>query len=99
MVSDRELVAVFTYQREGNKVYFGNRSCDYPCNSYKGTVRGFAHCGGYILEKIGESTTKMTNIMDMDLNGSIPGFVTKKMATMRASALAQLEGKIKATLK
>lgn len=31
MVSDREIVAAFTYSREGNKVYCGNKSCDYPC--------------------------------------------------------------------
>lgn len=99
MVSDRELVVVFTFHREGNKVYFGNRSCEYPCNVYKDTVRAFAHCAGYILEKVGENTTKLTNIMDFDPNGSIPGFVKNKMLTMRASALAELEGKIKASLK
>lgn len=90
---------MFTYQREGNKVYFGNRSCEFPCNSYKGTVRAFAYCGGTILEKTGENTTKMINIMDLDLSGSIPDFVKNKMATMRASAMTELEGKIKATLK
>jgi hypothetical protein len=88
MVSDRELVAVSTCQREGNKVYCGNRSCDFPCNPYKGTVRAFAYCAGNILEKTGEYTTKVTNIVDFDPNGSIPDFMKKKMATMRASALA-----------
>ncbi len=62
-------------------------------------MRAFAHCGGYILERTGESTTKLTNIMDFDPNGSIPDFVKNKMGTKRASALAELEGKIKATLK
>lgn len=99
MVSDRELVAVFTFHREGDKIYFGNRSCDYPCNPYKDTVRSFAHCGGYIIEKTGENTTKVVNIVDVDVNGSIPGFMKSKMSTMRAGVLAELESKIKASLK
>lgn len=99
MVSDREMVAVFTFQREGNKIYFGNRSCDYPCQSYNDTVRAFAHCGGYILEKVGENSARLINIMDMDPNGSIPGFMKNKMAVMRASTLSELEERIKATLK
>ena len=49
MVSDRQLVVVYTYSREGNKLYFGNKSCDYPCQAYKDTVRAIAHCGGYIV--------------------------------------------------
>ncbi len=49
LVSDRELVAVFTYHKEGNKIYFGNRSCDFKVAPEPDTVRGFAHVGGYIL--------------------------------------------------
>ncbi len=30
-VSNRELVAVFTFLQEGNKIYLGNRSFDFPC--------------------------------------------------------------------
>lgn len=99
MVSDRELVAVYTFHREGNKIYFGNRSCEFACAAYPDTVRAFAHCGGYILEKIGENATKVTNIVDLDMNGSIPNFVKNKLAMIRASVLAELEEKIKATFK
>lgn len=88
LVSDRELVGVFTFHRQGNKIYFGNRSCEFPCASYADTVRAFAHCGGYILEKIDENRTKVSNIVDIDMNGSIPGFVKNKLAVMRASILA-----------
>ena len=50
MVSDRQLVAVSTFHRESDtKIYIGNRSCDYPCKTYKDTVRAFAHCGGLIV--------------------------------------------------
>jgi hypothetical protein len=51
------------------------------------------------LEKTGANTTKLTNIVDIDMNGSIPGFVKNKMAVQRASMMAQLEEKIKASLK
>jgi hypothetical protein len=99
MVSDREMIAVFTFHREGDKIYFGNRSCEYPCKPFPDTVRAFAHCGGYIMEKTGENTTKLVSIVDIDVNGSIPGFMKNKMATMRANTLAELEGKIRASLK
>lgn len=99
VVSDREMVTVFTFHREGNKIYFGNRSCDYPCKPYDDTVRAFAHCGGSVIEKIGENSVRLTNLTDIDMNGSIPGFVKNKVAVMRAASLAEIEGKIKASLK
>jgi hypothetical protein len=39
------------------------------------------------------------NIGDIDPSGSIPAFVKNKMATLRTSEFAELEGKIKASLK
>lgn len=48
-MSDREIVFVYTYHKEGNKVYAGNRSVDYPVKADKDSVRAFAHVGGYIL--------------------------------------------------
>jgi hypothetical protein len=99
MISDRELVVVFTFHRDGNKIYLGNRSCEFPCKIEKDAVRAFAHCGGYILERIDENATKITNIADIDMNGSIPDFVKNKVAVMRATALSEIEEKVKASLK
>ena len=98
-VSDREMVVVFTFHREGDKIYLGNRSCEYPVAVDKDVVRAFTHCAGNILEKIDENTTRITNIGDIDMNGSIPDFVKNKVALMRATALSELEEKIKAALK
>jgi hypothetical protein len=39
------------------------------------------------------------SIADMDPNGSIPGFLKNKMATSRVDEFAELENKIKASLK
>ena len=41
----------------------------------------------------------MINIGDLDPSGSIPAFLKNKLATMRTSEFAELEGKIKALLK
>ncbi len=90
LVSDREMVAVFTYHKEGEKIYFGNRSCEFNAVPEKDTVRAFAHVGGYILERVDEKRTKVTNIADIDMNGSIPDFIKNKMASTRATMLSEL---------
>jgi hypothetical protein len=91
---------VFTYYQENDsKAYVGQRSCDYACLEYIDSVRAFVHCGGYIIEKVGENRTRLINIIDMDPHGMIPGFVKDKMAVMRADTLNQIEAKIRASIK
>jgi len=49
-VSSREIVAVNSVRREGNKAYIGNRSCNYIyVSSDADAVRAEVHVGGYIL--------------------------------------------------
>lgn len=41
------------------------------------------HVAGFILEKIDSGRTHVTNISDVDVKGSIPGFVKNAMASKR----------------
>lgn len=48
--SPREMVAVHTIKREGNKTYIGYRSCDYPYkNADSNAVRAFVYAGGFMI--------------------------------------------------
>ncbi len=82
-VSDREVVAVNTVKIEGNKAYVGNKSCKFPFNKHPDTVIAELHAAGFILEKIEEGKTNITNISDVDIKGSIPGFVQNTLASKR----------------
>lgn len=93
-ISNREVVAVNTVRVIGDKAYIGNRSCNFPVNLNKDNVLAQIHAGGFILERNGDKT-RITSISDVDVKGSIPGFVKNGMAGKRAEALLNLEEKIR----
>ncbi len=51
-VSHRDFVCVSYRTNEGNKMYLGSKSCNYPFAEVNGVVRAEAYIGGYILEKV-----------------------------------------------
>lgn len=89
-ISNRELVAVNTVRVEGNRAFCGNKSCNYPINKDPDTVLAEAHVAGFILDKIDANTTLATQVSDMDVKGSIPGFIKNKLGSKRADALKNL---------
>ena len=93
-VSNREMVVVNTYKNEGDKVYVGNRSCNYPVKTNKDTVMANLLVGGFILDKGEANKTIVTNISDVDIKGNIPDFVTNAMAKKRIEMLYDLEKRI-----
>ena len=89
-VSDREVVAVNTVRVEGNKAYVGNKSCKFPFNKHPDTVIAELHIAGFILEKIDAGRTNITSISDVDVKGSIPGFIKNSLASKRVESLLTL---------
>ena len=87
-------MAVHTVRIIGDKAYCGSRSCKFPVQLDKDCELAEIHAAGFILERAGNST-KVTNISDVDVKGSIPGFVKNSMAGKRAEVLQKLEGVIK----
>lgn len=47
-----------------------------PCE--KGIVRAWVNIGGWKLEALDENRTKCTYLSELDLKGSLPGFVVSK---------------------
>jgi thiamine monophosphate kinase len=97
-ISNREVVAVNTTKVVGDKAYCGNRSCNFPVQLNKDNVLAEIHAAGFILERVGDKT-KVTNISDVDVKGSIPGFVKNAMAGKRAEMMKDLENTIRKNLK
>ena len=95
-VSNREMVVVNSYRNEGDKVYVGNRSCKFPVTVDKDAVQAELMVGGFILDKMDETKTMVTNISDVDIKGAIPDFVVNAMSKKRVEMLYDIEKKIKA---
>lgn len=98
-ISPSELVVVNTIQSDGQKAYIGNRSCNFPVKEDPDLVRAEVHVTANILEKIGEKQTKLTSIADIDIKGMVPNFVKGTIGSKRAASLANIEDKIRASLK
>ena len=80
-VSDRDFVNVGVKLRESDsKMYIGTKACNYPYPEVKGVVRGEVYIGGYIIQKVDETQTKVTYISDADLKGNIPGMVKNALS-------------------
>ena len=89
-VSNRQMVVVNTYINEGDKVYVGNRSCKYPVQIDKDAVQAELLIGGFILDKMDEGKTMVTNISDVDIKGAIPDFVVNAMSKKRVQMMYDL---------
>ena len=77
------MVVVNSYINEGDKIYVGNRSCKYPVQVDKDAVQAELLIGGFILDKMDEGKTMVTNISDVDIKGAIPDFVVNAMSKKR----------------
>lgn len=82
-ISNREVVAVNTVRIEGNRAFVGNKSCNFPFQKDPDTVLAELHLAGFILEKIDANRTNLINISDVDVKGSIPGFIKNSLASKR----------------
>ena len=89
-VSNRQMVVVNSYINEGDKIYVGNRSCKFPVQIDKDAVQAELLIGGFILDKMDEGKTMVTNISDVDIKGAIPDFVVNAMSKKRVQMLYDL---------
>lgn len=91
-VSNRDFVSVGASRKEegGSKIYIGTTSCKYPHPEVKGVVRGEIYIGGYILEKVDETHTKVTYISDANLAGSIPGMVQNQLSQSQGDVASRV---------
>ena len=62
---------------------------DFPCPEVDGVVRGILHLGVNILEAVGPNQTRITYISDVDVCGSIPGFIKNKVASGEGEQVAR----------
>ena len=53
-------------------------------------VRGEVYIGGYIIEKVDESHTKVTYISDADLKGSIPGMLKNALSVKQGGTASKV---------
>jgi hypothetical protein len=84
-VSNRDFVNVSVHLKESDsKIYIGTKACNFPHPEVKGVVRGEVFIGGYIMDKIDETHTKVTYISDADLKGSIPNLIKNTLSEKQA---------------
>lgn len=79
-VANRDFVNVGKKVKNEDRCLIATKQCQYPYPEEKKVVRGICHIGGYILEKIGENSTRVIYISDVDVMGSIPGVVKKQLS-------------------
>jgi len=90
-VSDRDFVNVGAKFRESeSKMYIGTKACNFPYPEVKDVVRGEVYIGGYIIEKVDETHTKVTYISDADLKGSIPGMIKNAFSVKQGSTASKV---------
>ena len=90
-VSNRDFVNVSVKHRESqSKIYIGTKACGFPHPDVKDVVRGEVYIGGYIIEKVDETHTRVTYISDADLKGSIPGMVKNKLSEKQAEIASKV---------
>lgn len=76
-------------------MYIGTKACDYPHPEVNKVVRGEVYIGGYIIEKVDETHTKVTYISDADLKGSIPGMVKNQLSQKQGEVASRIPGAMK----
>jgi hypothetical protein len=94
-VSHRDFVCVSYRLNEGNKIYLGSKSCNYPIPEVNGVVRAEAFIGGYILEKLNEKSTKVTYMSNADIKGSIPTIVKNQLSKNQGTIAGRVEEAMK----
>ena len=70
-----------------------NHSIEYPEIDPKDSVRGSVY-SLYLLESISRHCTKVINVLNVNLKGSVPRFVTNKMADTQHESFNILKKKI-----
>ena len=48
-ISNREFLVVNTVEKEGNRTFFGNRSCPYKFKQHEDTVMALVKASGFII--------------------------------------------------
>lgn len=90
-VANRDFVSIGVDIRESpNKVYIGTKSCKYAHPEVKGVVRGEIYLGGYVIEKLDETHTKITYLSDADLKGSIPQMVQNQLSSKQGEVASRI---------
>ncbi|KAK9716980.1 hypothetical protein K7432_006505 [Basidiobolus ranarum] len=81
-VSDRDLCGVSTFETSPEGTYYSGLTSvvDSRVPEKKGAVRADLHIGGWIIQPEGENSVKATYIIDIDLKGSIPGALVRKVS-------------------
>lgn len=90
-MDNRESIILTTWINEGNKVYLGSKSCNYPIELNPKFVTAQTNIAGWIFEKIDNNSTKVTNLSDMDPRGNVPDFFKNAVAEKRVQSLKDLE--------
>jgi len=82
MVSQRDLVLVYgscLTEKGGSVVLFPFTSVVFDsCSPIPGIVRADVIVGGWVFEVVSSSSTMATYIMDIDIKGSVPGWISNQ---------------------
>ena len=82
---------------DGNIILIA-KSVEHPkCPEAKPYVRATLHIGGWVLEPAPNNSTKVTYLMQTDINGSVPTFVVKKVTSQQGRivvTVAEVSGHI-----
>ena len=70
-----------------------NHSIDYPEISSDGAIRGKVN-SIFIFEPLSKKSTRILNVLNVDMKGSIPRFVSNKMAEAQHESFSLLRSKI-----
>lgn len=90
-VANRDFVSVGVNIKESEtKVYIGTKSCKFVHPEVKGVVRGEIYLGGYVIEKIDETHTKITYLSDADLKGNIPQMVQNQLSSKQGEVASKI---------
>ena len=71
-------------------MYIGTKACNYPHPEVNKVVRGEVYIGGYIIEKVDETHTKVTYFSDADLKGNIPQMVKNQLSSKQGEVASRV---------
>lgn len=78
---------------KNNKVLLSNHSVEYPDATSEKCIRGRVNAI-FLFESLSKNCTKVVNLLNVDLKGSIPSFASNKMADMQHDSFELIKKRI-----
>ena len=83
-VQDRDFIMCSSKKYDGDRLIITSRSIESSYPEVPSVTRAECYIGGYVVDKVDATSSKVTFISDIDLKGSIPNMIQKKLSKLQA---------------